>query len=82
MDWGVGWVMEELATLFFSGLHFHGGSQPCYKNKCTNTNSIYTRATFISYPQSHVLDATGSMPFTALPDGSYLKTYREMYMPS
>ena len=82
MDWGVGWVMEELATFFFSGLHFHGGSQPYYNEKRTDTDSIYTRATFVLYPVSASLNGTGSMAFAALPDGKCLKSYKEMRMPS
>lgn len=82
MDWGVAWVMEELSTFFFSGLHFHGGSQPYYKKDRTDTGTVYTRATFILYPASASLNGTGSMAFAALPDGTYLKSYREMRMPS
>jgi hypothetical protein len=32
LDWGISWVMEEFSMLYFSGLHFHGGSQPFYRS--------------------------------------------------
>ena len=82
LDWGISWVMEEFSTLYFSGLHFHGGSQPFYRTPCRINKTGYNRLTLIGYPPNESLNGTSSMAFAALPDGKLLKSYREMRLPA
>ncbi len=46
--------MEEFSTLFFSGLHMHGGGLAQYDPIRTD-NTLYTRITAILYPPQAVL---------------------------
>jgi hypothetical protein len=82
LDLGISWALEEFATIYFSGLHFHGGSQPFYRTPRSHSNSIYNRLTLIGYPPNESINGTSSMAFAALPDGKLLKSYREMRLPA
>lgn len=66
LDAGIVWVLEEFGLVYFSGLHFHGGSEPTYKNK-TTSSEIYYRLTLICYPPGHSLDGNAGEAFAALP---------------
>ena len=83
LDWGISWVMEEFSTVYFSGLHFHGGSQPFYRTPHrVGNNKGYNRLMLIGYPPNESFNGTSSMAFAALPDGKLLKSYREMRLPA
>ncbi|KAJ3504415.1 hypothetical protein NLJ89_g7946 [Agrocybe chaxingu] len=49
IDLGLSWRLEEYSTLYFSGLHFHGGSQPLYKTPRSNPSTPGLRLTLIGY---------------------------------
>jgi hypothetical protein len=74
--------MEEFSTIYFSGLHFHGSSQPFYRTPQSLTDPIYYRLTLIGYPPNKSFNGMSSMVFAALPDGSLLKSYQEMRLPA
>ncbi|KAF8222304.1 hypothetical protein L208DRAFT_1323385, partial [Tricholoma matsutake] len=82
LDWGISWVMEEFSMLYFSGLHFHGGSQPFYCTPCINYNMGYNCLMLIGYPPNESFNGTSSMVFAALPDRKLLKSYQEMQLPA
>lgn len=66
LDHGVAFVVEEFETLYFCGLHFHGGTQPMYKSPRTD-DSIYYRLTLIMYPPAVMLNGQSSSAFAAMP---------------
>ncbi|KAK0477731.1 hypothetical protein EDD18DRAFT_1365298 [Armillaria luteobubalina] len=66
MEFGIVWVLEEFCTLFFSGLHMHGGGLAQYRPLHT-IDSIYTRVTVILYPPQAILSGESALAFAALP---------------
>lgn len=58
--------MEEFSTLFFSGLHMHGGGLAQYDPIRTD-NTLYTRITAILYPPQAVLSGHLALAFAAMP---------------
>jgi hypothetical protein len=82
LDLGISWALEEFATIYSSGLHFHSGSQPFYRMPQSHNNSIYNHLTLIGYLPNESLNGTSSMAFVALPDGKLLKSYQEMWLPA
>ncbi|KDR76755.1 hypothetical protein GALMADRAFT_210635 [Galerina marginata CBS 339.88] len=82
LDFGFAWEMEEFATTFFSGLHFHGGSSPRYKKTLGDDDAIYYRMTLIAYPPTQILNAQDSVALAALPDGTPFRVGIEMRNPS
>ncbi|KAK0432091.1 hypothetical protein EV421DRAFT_1911288 [Armillaria borealis] len=65
-EFGIVWVLEEFSTLYFSGLHMHGGGLPQY-NAFQTDKSIYTRVTVILYPPQVTLNGEFTLAFAALP---------------
>ncbi|KDR71681.1 hypothetical protein GALMADRAFT_213585 [Galerina marginata CBS 339.88] len=68
LDFGIAWEMEEFSTIFFSGLHFHGGSSSRYKKPLSEGDPIYYRLTVIAYPPTQIINAQDSVALAALPD--------------
>lgn len=66
MEFGIVWVLEEFCTLYFSGLHMHGGGLAQYGPLHTD-DSIYTRVTVILYPPQVILNGESALAFAALP---------------
>ncbi|TFK60302.1 hypothetical protein BDN72DRAFT_940373 [Pluteus cervinus] len=60
------WIIREFATIFFSGLHFHGGMITEYLAAAFENEKV-TRITVIKYPPSSVLDSASALAFAALP---------------
>ncbi|KAK0430213.1 hypothetical protein EV421DRAFT_1744344 [Armillaria borealis] len=65
-EFSIVWVLEEFSTLYFSGLHMHGGGLPRY-NAFQMDKSIYTRVTVILYPPQVTLNGESTLAFAALP---------------
>ncbi|KDR79831.1 hypothetical protein GALMADRAFT_136421 [Galerina marginata CBS 339.88] len=82
LDFGFAWEMEEFATTFFCGLHFHGGNSACYKKIMGDRDEIYYRLTLIAYPPTQILNAKDSVALAALPDGTPFRVGIEMRNPS
>ncbi|KAK0183872.1 hypothetical protein F5146DRAFT_1146541 [Armillaria mellea] len=59
------WVMEEFLTLFFSGLHMHGGGLAQYNPICTD-KALYIHITAILYPPQAVLSGHSALAFAAM----------------
>ncbi|TFK60225.1 hypothetical protein BDN72DRAFT_905153 [Pluteus cervinus] len=66
LDLFCAWIIREFATIFFSGLHFHGGMITEYLAAGFEDEKI-TRITVIKYPPSPVLDSASALAFAALP---------------
>jgi hypothetical protein len=67
LDIGVGWKMEPLSVLSFSGLHFHGGCRSTYRTDRADRDYIYYRLTLIAYPPELTLSGRASVAFASLP---------------
>jgi hypothetical protein len=83
LELGIGWRLEPLSTLYFSGLHFHGGSQPVYKSGRTDKNHIYYRLALIAYPPEDIISGQDSIGFASLPNKSLLPVgygFRQAYV--
>ncbi|TFK58788.1 hypothetical protein BDN72DRAFT_906413 [Pluteus cervinus] len=80
---GLAWKMDEFTTILFSGLHFHGGSQPRYAVVRQAPGVHYYRLTLINYPPSTYLDHPGALAFAGLPGekGSVMTVGIEMRDP-
>ncbi len=65
-EFSIVWALEEFSTIYFSGLHMHGGELPQYQSIWTD-NSIYTCITVILYPPQVTLNGESTLAFTALP---------------
>src|SRR5271163_4464697 len=61
LDFGIAWSMEELSTIYFSGLHFHGGSVARYHTAPQANNEIFYRLTLIAYLPTQILNAKDSV---------------------
>ena len=72
LDLGIGWDLEPFSALYFSGLHFHGGSQPVYRRDRADPNFVYYQITLIAYPVDELLSGTDSVAFGTLPNGEVL----------
>lgn len=82
LDCGIGWQLEEFSTIYFSGLHFHGGSQPTYRNgPRMEKNIIFNRLTLIAYPPARILDGDDAIAFATLPKKKTLVIGLEMRNP-
>ncbi|TFK62887.1 hypothetical protein BDN72DRAFT_902867 [Pluteus cervinus] len=66
LELGIAIKMTPSCTIFFSGLHFHGGAQPKFKAGVVNPPPYY-RLTLIMYPPSSALDTPGALAFAGLP---------------
>ncbi|KAF9521642.1 hypothetical protein CPB83DRAFT_900449 [Crepidotus variabilis] len=82
IDFGLGWYMEEFSTLFFSGLHIHGGCQPTYKRRKRNRKNPYYRLTLIAYPPNDPLAGADALAFAALPNKLVLPIGYDLRNPS
>jgi hypothetical protein len=72
MELGIGWLLEPFCTLYFSGLHFHGGSQPFYKKDRADKSFIYYRLALIAYPPDDALSGQEAIAFASLPNKKLL----------
>lgn len=82
LDCGIAWAMEEFSTVYFSGLHFHGGSQPVYRDgPRQDPQTNFYRLTLIAYPPSLILDGKDAVAFAALPSNQMLRIGTEMRNP-
>ncbi|KAL0565913.1 hypothetical protein V5O48_016103 [Marasmius crinis-equi] len=69
-DLGVGWKLEELTTIYFSGLHYHSGCETRYRTDdpaLRQDHRPYHRLTLIMYPSMGELDGTSATALGALP---------------
>lgn len=82
MDFGLAWRMDEFASLFFSGLYFHGGCQPTYKPKRKDPKHIHYRLTLIAYPPSLTIEGQDALAFATLPNKHVLPIGTELRNPS
>jgi hypothetical protein len=73
LDFGIGWVLEPVTIIYFSGLHYHGGCQPVYKPDRVDKNFVYYRLTLIAYPPDDILSGNDAVTFANLPNGKPLK---------
>lgn len=80
LDYGIAWLMEELSTIYFSGLHFHGGSGCVARYQPANDNIFY-RLTLVAYPPTQILNAQDSVALAAMPDGTPFRVGIEMRNP-
>jgi hypothetical protein len=69
---GIAWILEPFSIYYFSGLHWHCGTQPVYKPNRTNKDSTYYRLTLIAYPPDDMLAGKDSVGFAGLPNGNLL----------
>ncbi|PBK81624.1 hypothetical protein ARMGADRAFT_1091115 [Armillaria gallica] len=65
-EFGMVWMLEEFSTVYFSGLHIHGGGLPQYV-PLQMDQLIYTRVTVILYPPQVTLNGESTVAFAALP---------------
>lgn len=82
LDFGIAWSMEELSTIYFSGLHFHGGSVARYRTARQADYEIFYHLTLIAYPPTQILNAQDSVALAAMPDGSPFRVGIEMRNPT
>lgn len=80
LDLGLSWKMEPFSALYFSGLHFHGGSQPVFKNVRTCSRPM-ERLTLIGYLPDPVIEGNNAIAFAALPKGGVMEIGIEMRNP-
>jgi hypothetical protein len=73
LDFGIGWVLEPVSIIYFSGLHYHGGCQPVYKPDREDKDFVYYRLTLIAYPPDDILSGKDAVAFANLPNGQPLK---------
>jgi len=66
LDMGIGWLNESLSTLFFNGLHFHGGSQPMYRRDRKDPTKIVTRVSEIHYNADLMMSGKDTLAFATL----------------
>lgn len=80
MDVGIVLAITEFDTVFFSGLHFHGGTQPIYKTNAERKAYPHVRMTLVAYPPCSFFEASTSSAFATLPGpaGTVMKVYSEM----
>lgn len=82
LDCGIAWQLEEFSTIYFSGLHFHGGSQPTYRSGSRlKPYTIHYRLTLIAYPPAKLLDGNDDIAFAALPKSKTLVIGLDMRNP-
>ncbi|KAF6746511.1 hypothetical protein DFP72DRAFT_1076355 [Ephemerocybe angulata] len=78
-DFGIAIILEELSTVYFCGLHFHGGSQPRYVSGLRKDRTLYIRLTLIAYAPSTFFDTPSSEAFVAVPSKEKVaKIFSEM----
>ncbi|KAF6751574.1 hypothetical protein DFP72DRAFT_850693 [Ephemerocybe angulata] len=65
-DFGIAIILEELSTVYFCGLHFHGGSQPRYVSGLHKDGTLYIHLTLIAYAPSTFFDTPLSEVFVAV----------------
>ncbi|TFK62688.1 hypothetical protein BDN72DRAFT_903035 [Pluteus cervinus] len=81
MDLGIAVKIKFGDTIFFSGLHFHVGGQPNFKDHVVDPQPYY-RLTFIKYPSFSTLDTPSALAFAGLPPkGDVLSLSAEMRDP-
>lgn len=80
LDLGLSWKMDEFLALYFSGLHFHGGSQPIF-NEIRTCSRPMERLTLIGYLPDPVIEGNNAVAFAALPKGSVMEIGIEMRNP-
>ncbi|KAL0570958.1 hypothetical protein V5O48_010998 [Marasmius crinis-equi] len=69
-DLGIAWQLEELCTIYFSGLHYHSGCETRYRtNDRAQRKDLrpYHRLTLIMYPSTGELEGTSATALAALP---------------
>ncbi|KAJ3503547.1 hypothetical protein NMY22_g18213 [Coprinellus aureogranulatus] len=65
-DFGIGLVLSEFDTVYFCGLHFHGGTQPRYVPGRRTSKECHVRLTLICYGPSSFFDIPASEAFITL----------------
>jgi hypothetical protein len=70
---GIAWILVPFCLYYFSGLHWHSGSQPVYKRNRADKDSIYYRITLIAYPPDDMLSGRDAVAFAGLPNNTTLK---------
>ncbi|PPQ86395.1 hypothetical protein CVT26_004878, partial [Gymnopilus dilepis] len=80
-DLGIAWELEEFCTIFFSGLHHHGGMQVRYK-AVRLTSRPFLRLIVLGYPQGHVIRGEDVVAFAALPNKVVLPVGKELRDPT
>jgi hypothetical protein len=73
LDFGIAWTLDPISIYYFSGLHFHGGSQPVYKQDRTDKSFIFYRLTLIGYPPDDMLSGKEALAFATMPTGEPLR---------
>jgi hypothetical protein len=88
LDIGVAWEMEEFCTIYFCGLHFHGGTPPVFTPEpttnlaavpsCGRTGSRNTRLIAVAYGSAAQLDGDAVIAVGATPKGTVVAIGPEM----
>jgi hypothetical protein len=65
IDLGCCWRLDELCSIFFSGVHYHSGSNAVAKEGFDEMKP-YTRITLIMYPSGHELDGDSRIAFAGI----------------
>lgn len=66
-DFGIGIILDEFDTIYFCGLHFHGGTQPRYVAGPRLHSRCHVRITLICYAPAAFFDVPSSEAFVTLP---------------
>jgi hypothetical protein len=69
-DAGIIFELEYLSTLYFSGLHFHGGTAPTYPPGTIVSLDAH-RCVLVNYPPSALLDGDSVIAFGGLPNRTH-----------
>lgn len=69
-DAGIIFELEYLSILYFSGLHFHGGSASTYAPGTVVSLDAH-RCILVNYPPSALLDGDSVIAFGGLPDATH-----------
>jgi hypothetical protein len=82
-DLGISFLMQTYATIYFSGRHWHGGSQPVWlvEPPPFGSASRNTRVTHILYPKDRVWnDVKALTAIATLDNGEVMKLSRRTRM--
>ncbi|KAJ3710315.1 hypothetical protein C8R42DRAFT_729458 [Lentinula raphanica] len=80
-DLGLSWELEEFATIYFSGLHYHSGAAAVPKATFDPQEMVYTRSTLIMYPSAHEIEGDSQVALGFIPKdtmGGLLTLNKEM----
>lgn len=65
-DSGCCWRLDELCSIYFSGLHYHSGASAIPKDDFDGA-STYTRMTLIMYPSARELEGDSQVAMGFIP---------------